>query len=163
LQNVWIMFDHVKCVVGWKLWLVMRTILPIAKWWPLQYLTCSLRTSKINKSCGQSLMRQSKAWVFQNQIWKDSWLITQKPIITLSELFMGLGTPLSWWLIRSTHVYSIGFNHLIGTPNNSSNLSCKINTMLLATSTRMQNPLWRLTISMLQFVVVGCHQGLLLR
>jgi hypothetical protein len=85
------------------------------------------------------------------------------PIKTQSKLFTGLGTPLLGWLIKSTHVYSIRFNYLIDIPKNSSNLNCKINIMFFAVSIKMQNPLWRLIVFMLQFVVGGCHQGLFLR
>jgi hypothetical protein len=74
-----------------------------------------------------------------------------------------LRTFLSRWLIRNALVYSIGFNCLIHTPNKWSNLSYKVSTMLYATYTRMQNLLWKLIVSMLWFVVVGCHQGLLQR
>jgi len=35
-----------------------------------------------------------------------------------AKLFMVWGTPLSRWLIKSAHVYSIGFNNSIGTPSN---------------------------------------------
>jgi hypothetical protein len=79
----------------------------------------------------------------------------------LSELFMVLGTLLPRWLIKNTPIYSIGLSHLIGTPKNKSKMNYKINTMLYATDTRMQNPLWRLTIFMLQFVIGGCHLELL--
>ncbi len=52
------------------------------KWQPHQFVTCSLKTLKLNKSCGQSLMRQCWSMGFQNWILKDSWLIVHKPIRT---------------------------------------------------------------------------------
>jgi hypothetical protein len=55
-------------------------------------------------------------------------------------LFMVQGTPLSRWLIRSALVYSIELNHLINTLNNLLDLSCKMNTRLFATNTRMPHP-----------------------
>jgi hypothetical protein len=102
-------------------------------------ITCSLRTSKLNKSCGQSLMRPCWSKCFQNRISKDSWLITHKPIGTLLKLFMVMGTLLLGWLIKNALVYSIGFNRSIGTQKIWLNLSCKINTTFYATNTRMQN------------------------
>jgi hypothetical protein len=96
-------------------------------------------------------------------ILKDSWLITHRFIEMLSKLFTILETPLSRWLIKNVHVYSIELNRSIGTPNNSSNWICKINIMFFTSSTRMQNPSWRLMVSMLQFVISDSHQGLLLR
>jgi hypothetical protein len=158
------MFDHVKHVASWTTMTChVYDPMPIIKWWLLQFVTCTLKTFKLKKPCGQSLMKWCWSMGFHNLILSDSWLIMHKPIGTLSKLFMVLGTPLLGWLIRSAYVYSIGFNRLIGTLNNWSNLSYKINTMFFATSTRMQCPLWKLTISMLQFVVGGCHQGLLLK
>jgi hypothetical protein len=68
------------CLIMWnmllvgQLWFFMCTILPIIKWWPWWFLLCSLRTPKLNKSCGQSLMRQCWNTSFQNQISRDSWL-----------------------------------------------------------------------------------------
>jgi len=144
-----------SCLITWsvllvgQLWLVMCTILLIVKWWPLQFVTCSLKTPKLNRSCGQSLMKPCWSMSFQNQNLKDSCLIMHKPIGTLLELSMVLGTFLSRWLIRNVPIYSIGLNRSINTANNWLNLNCKINTMFYATNTRMQNPLWRSTISML--------------
>jgi hypothetical protein len=52
-----------SCFIMWnvllagQLWFIMCTILFIVKWWPLQFVTCNLRTPKLNISCGQSLMR----------------------------------------------------------------------------------------------------------
>ncbi len=64
-----------------------------------------------------------------------------KPIGTLSKLFMVSRTLLLRWLIRNTFIYSIGLNHLIITPNNWSDLSCKMSTRFFATSIRMPHPL----------------------
>jgi hypothetical protein len=100
---------------------------------------------------------------FQNLISRDSWLTMHKPIGMLSELFMVMGMLLSRWLIRSTHVYSIGIIHSINTPNNWSDLICKMSTSLFATSTRMPNPLGMLIVIMLSFVLSGFHLGLFLR
>ncbi len=123
-----------------QLWLVMCTMMSIVKWWLLQFMTCSLSTSKFNNSYGQSLMKWCWNTSLQNQILRDSWLIMHR----LSKLFTVLGTFLLGWLINSTPIYSIGVNCLIGTPKYSSNHVCKINRTFFVTSPRMQNPLWRL-------------------
>jgi hypothetical protein len=70
---------------------------------------------------------------------------------------------MSRWLIRSAHVYSIGVIHLINTPNNLLDLSCKMNTRFFANNTRMPNCLRMLIVIMLSFVLSGYHLGLLLR
>jgi hypothetical protein len=114
-----------------QLWLLMCMILLIVKWWPLRFVTCSLGTPKLNKSCEQSIIRWWWRMSFQNQILRDSWLIVHKPIGMLLKLFMVLGTLLLRSLIRSAVVYSIGLSHSIGTPNSWSNLSCKVNTTFL--------------------------------
>jgi hypothetical protein len=152
-----------SCLIMWsmllagQLWFVMCTILFIVKWWPLWFVTCSLRTLKFNKSCGQNLMKPCSNTSFQNWISKDSWLIMHKPIGMISKLFMVLGTLMSRWLIKNTHVYSIGLSRSIGTSKNWSNLGCKINTMLYAINIRIQSPLWKFMVFILQFVVGGCH------
>jgi hypothetical protein len=108
-------------------------------------------------------MRPCWSMGFQNWISKDSWLIVHKPIKMLSKLFMVLKSLLLGWSIMNAPIYSIGLSRSISTPKNWSNLSYKINTTLCATNTRMQNPLWRLMVSTLQFVISGCHQVLLRR
>jgi hypothetical protein len=111
-----------SCLIMWsvllvgQLWLVMCIILFIIRWWPLQFLTCNMKTPKLNKSCGQSLMRPCWSIGFQNQISRDSWLITHNPIRMLSKLFMVMGTFLPWWLIKNALVYSITPNRSVGTP-----------------------------------------------
>jgi hypothetical protein len=89
-----------------------------------------------------------KHWI-PNSISRDSWLITHKPIGMQSELFMVQRTPLSRWLIRSAHVYSIGLNHLINTPNNLLDLNYKMSIKLFSTNTRMPHPLGTLIVIML--------------
>ncbi len=135
LYNVWIMWN---ILLAQQLWLVMFMILLIIKWWPLQFVTCSSRTPKLNKTCGQSLMKPCWNIGFQNWIFKDSWVIAHKPIGILSKLFMVMVTLLSWWLIRNTHVYSIGLSCSIGTPNNWSNPNCKINTTYKSAKSLME-------------------------
>jgi hypothetical protein len=132
-----------------QLWLVMCTILCIVKCWPYRFMICILRTSKFNDLHAQNLLKQCRNIGFQNPISRDSSLIAHKPIGMQSKLFMVRRTPLSRWLIRSANVYSIRFNHSISTPNNWSNLSCKMRTRLFAISTRMPHPLGMLTIIIL--------------
>jgi hypothetical protein len=115
-------------------------------------MICILKTSKFNDLRAQNLLKQCKNIGFQNPISRDSLLIAHKP-----------RTPLSKWLIRSAHVYSIRFNHSISTPNNWSNLSCKMRIRLFAISTRMPHPLGMLMVIILLFVVSGFHLGLFLR
>ncbi len=126
-------------------------------------MICSLRTSKLNNLCGQSLLKWCWSTCFQNLISRDSWLTMHKPIGTLLKLFMVQGTPLSRWLIRNAHVYSIRVIHLINTLNNQLDLSCKMKIRLFATNTRMPNPLGMLTIIMFSFILSGFHLGLFLR
>jgi hypothetical protein len=49
LQNAWIIFDHVKHVTSWIAMVCHVYNRPIAKWWPLRFVTCSLRTWRLNK------------------------------------------------------------------------------------------------------------------
>ncbi len=126
-------------------------------------MICNMTTSKFNDLCGKSFMKRCWSMGFENPISRDSWLITHKPIGMLLELFMVQGTLLLRWLIRSTPIYSIGIIHLINTPSNWSNLSCKMNTRLFATNTRMPNPLGMLAFIMFSFIPGGFHLGLLLR
>ncbi len=74
------------------------------------------------------------------------------------------GTPLSGWLIRSAPIYSIGVIHSISTPNNLSNLSCKMNARLFSTNIKMPNFLQILIIIiMLHSFMVAISWGLLLK
>jgi hypothetical protein len=130
-----------------QLWLVMCIIQLIAKWWPLWFVTCNLRTWKLISNVEKTQWHKIIT-TFQNLISRDSWLIAHKLIGMPSKLFMDQGTPLWGWLIMSAHVYSIGFNHLISTPNKWSNSNFKINTSFLTTNTRAQNPLGRLIVCM---------------
>jgi hypothetical protein len=131
-----------SCLIMWsmllvgQLWLIMCTILLIVKLWPLRFVTCSLGTPKVNKSCEQSIIRWWWRMSFQNQNLTNSWLIVLKPIWLLLELFMVLGILLLGLLIRNALVYSIGLSHLISTPNNWPNFSYKINTTFFATNTK---------------------------
>jgi hypothetical protein len=75
-------------------------------------------------------------------------------------LFMVQGTPLSRWLIRSALVYSIELNHLINTLNNLLDLSCKMNTRLFATNTRMPHPLALQEITI--YLTGKCNQELVI-
>ncbi len=137
LQNAW-MFDHVKNVDGWTT-MACHVYDPVyCK--VLTIVVCGMKTLKFNNLCGQSLMKRCWNTSFQNLISRDLWLIVHKPIGIWSELFMVQGTPLSRWLIRSALVYSIELNHLINTLNNLLDLSCKMNTRLFATNTRMPHP-----------------------
>jgi hypothetical protein len=65
LQNTWIMWSM---LLAGQLWLVMCTILLIIKWCPLQFVTCGLRTLKLDRSCGQNLMKPCWDTSFQNRI-----------------------------------------------------------------------------------------------
>jgi hypothetical protein len=70
-------------------------------------MTCNLKTSKHNKSCGQSSTTQCSNIGTLNQTSKDSWRTMPKQTRMLSELFIVLGMPLLGWLKNNVHLCSI--------------------------------------------------------
>jgi hypothetical protein len=64
------------------------------------------------------------------------------------RIIYGSGDLLLRQLTRNAFVYSIGLNHSINTPNNWSDLNCKMNSRFFAISIRMAHPLGMMTIFM---------------
>ncbi len=157
LGNTWIMLDHVKHVTGWTTMACHVHDLAYCKM--MTITICDIQYEDIEVQ--QIMWTKFNETMLEHGFLKPKFkgFMTNNTQANWWGLFMVLKALLSKWLINNTHVYSIGFNRSIGTPKNWSNLSCKINTMVYANNTRMQNPLWRLTTFMLQFVVDGVIEG----
>ncbi len=101
LQNVWIMFDHVKRVVGWTIMACHVYDSAYCKVMTIANCDMQFEDTEAQKIMWTKLKTLCKSTTFENRNSRDSWLIMQKPIKMPWELFMDQQNHVWRWLTRT--------------------------------------------------------------